>query len=98
LEGSILNGGFCQITTGGKQNLVKLTENLGNPYSIMDVYFKPYTACRHTHGSAQAVLELMQEQPINIEEIEQIEVFTYGIATVAVGKGVKEQCVVSAQF
>lgn len=98
LEGSVLNGGFCQITTGGQQNIAKLTDNLGNPYSIMDVYFKPYTACRHTHGSVQAVLELMQERPINIEEIEEIEVFTYGIATVAVGKGVKEKCVVSAQF
>ena len=47
LEGSALNGGFCQITTGSRPNLEKITENLGKPYSIMDVYFKPFTACRH---------------------------------------------------
>jgi len=98
-EGSELKGGFTQITTKVDPKLEKLTEGLGEHYTIMDIYFKPYTACRHTHGSAQATLALMQEQPLNIANIEAIEVFTYGMAVIAVGKGVAPgDTFVNAQF
>jgi 2-methylcitrate dehydratase PrpD len=99
LEGSVLDGGFCKITSGGKPNYEKLIASLGDPFSIMDVYFKPFTACRHTHGPAQAVLSLMKERPLDPDDIEAIRVFTYGIAQVAVGKGMSEPgSIVSAQF
>jgi 2-methylcitrate dehydratase PrpD len=101
-EGSDLQGGFTQITTaktGGSPQFEKLTEKLGEHYSIMDIYFKPYTACRHTHGAAQATLELAKEKEINPEDIEAVQVYTYGIATIAVGKGVTDNdTFVSAQF
>lgn len=101
-EGSILEGGFTQITTaktGGTPQFEKLTEQLGEHYSIMDIYFKPYTACRHTHGAAQATLELMNEKKINPDDIGAVQVYTYGIATIAVGKGVSaSDTFVSAQF
>jgi 2-methylcitrate dehydratase PrpD len=99
IEGSDLNGGFASITTAADPNLEKITEGLGEHYSISDVYFKPYTACRHTHGAAQATLELQAENPMNPEDIEKIDVYTYGIAQLAVGKGVSEESTfVSAQF
>jgi 2-methylcitrate dehydratase PrpD len=98
-EGSELKGGFTQITTKVDPKFEKLTDGLGEHYTIMDIYFKPYTACRHTHGSAQATLALMQEQPLNISNIEAIEVFTYGMAVIAVGKGVAPgDTFVNAQF
>ncbi len=101
-EGSDLGGGFCQITTrktGGEPNLERLSEGLGDHYTIMDIYFKPYTACRHTHGVAQAVLELKNEKKIAVEDIKSIEVKTYGIASIAVGKGVSlNDSIVNAQF
>lgn len=98
-EGSDLKGGFTQITTRGEPKFEKLSENLGAPYTIMDIYFKPYTACRHTHGAAQATLELLREHPLDPREIEAIEVATYGMAVVAVGKGVAAgDTFVSAQF
>ena len=99
LEGSSLNGGFTQITTRAEPKCEKITENLGEHYSIMDIYFKPYTACRHTHGAAQAALELAAENKINPDEIQKIDVKTYGIAELAVGKPVtKGDTFVSAQF
>ncbi len=99
IEGSELNGGFAFITTAADPNLEKITEGLGEHYSISDVYFKPYTACRHTHGAAQATLELQAENLMNPEDIEKIDVYTYGIAQLAVGKGVSEESTfVSAQF
>ena len=64
-----------------------------------DVYFKPYTACRHTHGAAQAVLELVNESGVEAGQVVHIDVYTYGIAQLAVGKAVDDKSsFVSAQF
>jgi len=102
LEGTALEGGFTQITTkktGGQPVFERITDRLGEHYSIMDIYFKPYTACRHTHGSAQAVLELNKEKEIDVGNIDKVDVFTYGIATIAVGKEMPDNgTIVSAQF
>jgi len=99
LEGSKLNGGFTKITSAAAPKLEKLIDGLGETFSITDVYFKPYTACRHTYGAAQAVLELSNEEKFSLNDIEAIQVHTYGIAELAVGKGVKSHdSFVSAQF
>ncbi len=99
LEGSALNGGFMQITTRSDPKIEKLSENLGAHFTISDVYFKPYSACRHTHGAIQASLELAAEQRFVQDDIDRINVFTYGIAQLAVGKGIQEKdSFVSAQF
>ncbi|MBU3918232.1 MmgE/PrpD family protein [bacterium] len=99
LEGSQLNGGFLKITSAVGPKLEQLTEGLGEKYSITDVYFKPYTACRHTHGAAQAMLEIKREKSIRPEEVASIDVYTYGIANLAVGKGIdRDSTFVSAQF
>jgi 2-methylcitrate dehydratase PrpD len=86
LEGSELKGGFTQITTRAEPKFERLTEGLGEHYTIGDIYFKPYTACRHTHGAAQATLELMKEERPDPADIAAVEVFTYGMAVIAVGK------------
>lgn len=99
LEGSQLNGGFTKITSASEPKLDKLTSGLGNDFSISDVYFKPYTACRHTHGAAQAVLELKKQADFSVADIVGITIYTYGIAELAVGKGVQSDgTFVSAQF
>ena len=99
LEGSPLGGGFTQITTRGEPCSAKITDGLGERYSILDIYFKPFAACRHTHGAAQAALELVAGEPFDQNEIEAVDVYTYGIAVVAVGKVFPEGgTFVSAQF
>jgi len=99
LEGSHLGGGFTQITTRSEPNLKRIVEQLGEHFSIMDIYFKPYTACRHTHGAAQAALELLDREDFGPQDIEAVDVYTYTIASVAVGKGVTaDSTFVSAQF
>lgn len=99
LEGSPLKGGFLQITTGGQAAPERLTDRLGEHYTLLDVYLKPYTSCRHTHGAAQAVLELVQADGLEPEDIEGIDVYTYGIGALAVGKSIsREDTFVSAQF
>ena len=99
LEGSDLNGGFTQITMDGEPALDRITDRLGEHYTLMDVYFKPYTACRHTHGAAQAVLDLVRENKVDPQAVEGVDVHTYGIALLAVGKGITEKdSFVAAQF
>lgn len=99
LEGTELKGGFTQITMKVEAKPERITDKLGEYYSIMDIYFKPYTACRHTHGAAQATLMLMKEKKIAPGDIESITVSTYGVAALAVGKGVPDGgSFVSAQF
>ncbi len=99
LEGSALKGGFTQITLKAEPKFERITDGLGEHFSIMDIYFKPYTACRHTHGSAQATLELIAEKKIRADDVESVSVHTYGVAVIAVGKGVEANpTFVSAQF
>lgn len=99
LEGGELRGGFTQITVKAEPVLERLTDGLGNHYTMMDVYFKPYTACRHTHGAVQATLELIAEHGIRADDVASVLVRTYAIGAVAVGKGVPEGgSFVSAQF
>ncbi|MFH1985554.1 MAG: MmgE/PrpD family protein [Pseudomonadota bacterium] len=99
LEGSALNGGFTKITAAAPPTLARITDGLGEHYSIMDIYFKPYTACRHTHGAAQAALALAESRGVDPAAITEILVETYGIAELAVGKGVgADSSFVSAQF
>jgi len=99
LEGSSLKGGFAQITTRSAPDLSRILAGLGEHFSIMDVYFKPYTACRHTHGAAQASLSLVADEPLDPRNIEAVRVYTYPIAALAVGKNVAENdSFVSAQF
>ena len=99
LEGTELKGGFTQITVRVDAKPERITDKLGEYYSIMDIYFKPYTACRHTHGAAQATLMMMKEKKIMPGDIDSITVSTYAVAALAVGKDVPDGgSFVSAQF
>ena len=99
LEGTELKGGFTQITVRMDAKPERITDKLGEYYSIMDIYFKPYTACRHTHGAAQATLTMLKEKKIMPGDIDSITVSTYAVAALAVGKGVPDGgSFVSAQF
>ena len=99
LEGTELKGGFTQITTSAEPNMAAIDDGLGSRFTIMDVYFKPYTSCRHTHGAIEASKRLKKRHAIVWDDVDRIEVFTYGIAVLAVGKGMEgEGSFVSAQF
>jgi 2-methylcitrate dehydratase PrpD len=99
LEGSHLGGGFTQITSRSQPALERIVERLGEQFSIMDIYFKPYSACRHTHGAAQATLELVAKENFGPQDVEAVDVYTYPIALTAVGKSVTAgDTFVSAQF
>lgn len=52
--------------------------NLGEQYYLLQTYFKFYAYCRFCHAPIDATLTLARE--INLEEIEHIQIDTYGLA------------------
>ena len=75
--------GFCKATAK-EFNLGKITERLpftpGNFRSPENSY-KPYPSCRHTHHAIDAVLKIVTEHPLKMDEIQSIECRTYSAAT-----------------
>ncbi|MDH7554376.1 MAG: MmgE/PrpD family protein [Spirochaetota bacterium] len=98
-EGSELKGGFTQITSKAEPKPERLIDKLGEHFTIMDIYIKPYTGCRHTHGAVQGTLGLIQENNVKPDDVDSILVETYGIAELAVGKHITtNSSFVAAQF
>ena len=82
---SILEGneGFLNAMVGFDQLNLDQLENrmeLGN-YHIKDVYFKKYPVCRHIHSSLDALFFIINKNNIAYENIEEIVVKTYKIAS-----------------
>ena len=71
----------------GNMNLLEsedykyLTEDLGDNYEIMNLYFKPYTCCRWAHPAIDACLEIMDNNGIVADEIENVTIQTFLNAT-----------------
>jgi len=57
-----------------------LSDGLGRRYEMMRGYFKPYSGCRYTHASIDAVLALQDEAVVDIEKLIAVDVATYDIA------------------
>lgn len=49
-------------------------------FRILEVYFKIYPICRHLHSSIDALLAIIYNNNLKLEEIEEITVRTYKIA------------------
>jgi len=57
-----------------------LVAPLEEPFEIMSGYFKRHAACAYTHAAADAVLRLLEQEPLPAEEIDSVMVETYQIA------------------
>ena len=76
------SGGICTTfgeILGDSFEPTAITNDLGDRYEILRGYFKPYSACRYSHASIDAVLAVRNQ--INIETITQIDIETYDIAS-----------------
>jgi 2-methylcitrate dehydratase PrpD len=50
------------------------------PFGITDCYIKPYPCCRHIQPAVEALIALLRDENIPVEEVERIDVGTYRIA------------------
>jgi 2-methylcitrate dehydratase PrpD len=51
--------------------------SLGRSYEIMNLYFKPYSACRWAQPGVDGALKIIAENRLGHEDIKQIKVFTF---------------------
>lgn len=74
----ILEGdkGFCTLYAD-QYDLSRVTEDLGERYSIMGVAHKPYSACRYIHGAIDATLELIDKHGITKQNVKNVTVTGY---------------------
>lgn len=57
-----------------------MTQDLGKHFKILDSYVKFHAACRHTHPSIDAVLDLRRRYDLEPNSVERIVVRTYAAA------------------
>jgi 2-methylcitrate dehydratase PrpD len=86
LEGdSRIGKGFCRIVTDEEPRFEKMTEGLGENYTIEAVYFKPYASCRINQGPAEVALDLRKKYNLNDKEIQDVLIKTYDFAVKRTG-------------
>lgn len=56
-------------------------ENLGQQYEILNLYFKPYAACRWAQPPVIGALKICREHCISPQEISRIQIRTFKAAT-----------------
>lgn len=71
--------GFLNVITD-EVKLNYLEEFTPGFYYIETIYNKPYAACRHTHPSIEAAMQIRKQAGFCIEEVESIHVDTYKLA------------------
>jgi 2-methylcitrate dehydratase PrpD len=54
-----------------------LVGTLGKEFEIRDVWFKPYSACRWSHSSIDAVCQLRNKHNIRPDEVVEIKIHTF---------------------
>ncbi|WP_460392924.1 MmgE/PrpD family protein [Actinophytocola sediminis] len=72
----------------GSAPVTDTTDTLGTEWTILDVHQKRFAGCRHTHGAAQAAVELAVERDLDPARITEVDVETYDIALMLVDRPV----------
>ena len=71
----------------GNKNLLEaedyryLTDDLGEKWRVMELYFKPFPCCRWIHGPLKAVLTLREKYGLGPEDILSCSIHTFHRAT-----------------
>lgn len=50
----------------------RLTDGLGTRWTVLETSFKYHASCRHTHPAADALLKLVQDEGLGIDDIEAV--------------------------
>ncbi len=74
-------------------------------FRMMNLYFKPYPSCRHTHGGLDAILTLRARHTLEPDRVERVVIGTYALGASIVGRepvlgagGSRETAYVECQF
>ncbi len=86
LEGDPKIGkGFLRIVSD-QPKWEKITEGLGEVYTVSDLYFKPFALCRIIHGPVEVAIHLRNKYGLSPEDIKGVVVRTYDFAAQVPGQ------------
>lgn len=68
--------GYCK-THSDKYDLSKLTENMGQSYSILSTAFKLYSCCKALHSPIDAMIDLVKERNLKPDDVEEVVIGGY---------------------
>lgn len=75
-----------------------LTEDLGSRWAITETSFKWHASCRHTHPAADAMLRLVTEHDLAMDDIAHVDVRIYRAAVDVLGPVQQPQTVHQSKF
>ena len=67
---------FGQLVSEGLKE-ERLVKGLGEEYFIERNYFKMYPTCRFTHSALDAFRAAIQKEPVKLDQIQRIDVYTF---------------------
>jgi 2-methylcitrate dehydratase PrpD len=76
LEGK---NGIFNALAAGQVEWARMCDALGERFEIVNVYFKPYPACRHFHAALDAVRDLRTKHAIAPANVARIDVGLYEV-------------------
>lgn len=76
----------------------KLIMGLGKRWAILETSFKFHASCRHTHPSADALLEAMQEHHLTADQIARVRAHVHQAAIDVLGPVIDPRTVHQAKF
>lgn len=53
-------------------NIARLTDRLGTRWATAETSFKYHASCRHTHPAADALLQVMQENQLGVDDLARV--------------------------
>jgi 2-methylcitrate dehydratase PrpD len=75
----ILDGerGFWIMAGSDRCDFDTMVKGLGEEYSIVDVSFKPYSSCRFTHSTLDALSQVISEHGVEADDVREIAVKSF---------------------
>jgi len=58
-------------------NIAKLTDRLGQRWALVETSFKYHASCRHTHPAADALLQVIQKNNLQVTDIQQVQTLVH---------------------
>lgn len=72
--------GFCR-TTSAKFDIARLYDRLGTYHEILFTGIKPYACCRQHHAAIDCMLELRENHPFGLDDVEHVKVRTFVVSS-----------------
>ena len=79
-------------------DVTRLVDGLGSRWALYETSFKFHASCRHTHPSADALLQLMQEYQLHADDISHVTTHVYQGAIDVLGAVTHPQSVHQSKF